>query len=608
MDCHGGAAVSGALNAATMGMPGHHVMHHDPHAEMMEDHLPPEAMAHENWASDFMHLPPDQQAMLHEQAFHEAMAAEHHAMEQEFLAQQEALHAAEEHHAMEGAFSATEHPSEWADQFHDMEGEAWAEDFANEGVQVFGVVGEQHLSYEEKLKDSKFYDFMNKIHSGEVVIEESGGRSTAPDGEREKMLQEATAMNPDTEAWANELAGLNGLGTATGEDMDEAWAGAEGEEALNEAWGETEQMDDFSAEFLAGQGNAMEGGDEDPNMWAEEFAQFQQQFQNIQDSTDYPFDPNNPYLFHENPFAEGESLLAAGNVSEAVLAFEAACQKDGQCCKFWQTLGTTQAENEKDQLAIKALNRAREIDPKNLAVHMSLAVSHTNEGNHVQALRSLKDWIKAHPEGDAICGFMQGMTEGIPMEAQEDEPFARDFMFISPSEHREVCALYDAAIEMNPTDAELHIGLGILRNLSHEFDLAAKSFERALQIRPNDAKLWNKLGATLANGNRSREALAAYDRALDLNPGYVRAQYNLGVSHSNLGEHDLAVRQFLRAIVMQQGGVVGGDEPGANRSTRELWDILRMTLNLMERPDLVSLAWKQDCRPFLQEFGLTELM
>jgi len=163
---------------------------------------------------------------------------------------------------------------------------------------------------------------------------------------------------------------------------------------------------------------------------------------------------------------------------------------------------------------------------------------------------------------------------------------------------------------MNPTDADLHSSLGVLRNLSHEYDEAAHHFQDALQIRPEDPKLWNKLGATLANGNRSKEALDAYDHALDLNPGYVRAQYNLGIAHSNLGEHGLAAKHLLRAIVMQQGGVTTPSTDGSggpSRSTREMWDVLRMTLNLMDRPDLVELTWKQDVLPFLPEFGLEDL-
>ena len=60
---------------------------------------------------------------------------------------------------------------------------------------------------------------------------------------------------------------------------------------------------------------------------------------------------------------------------------------------------------------------------------------------------------------------------------------------------------------------------------------------------------------------------------------------------------------------MQQGGVqskLHTDDDGAvtGRSTREMWDVLRMTFNILDRPDLVQQTWKMDVEPFLAEFGL----
>ena len=65
---------------------------------------------------------------------------------------------------------------------------------------------------------------------------------------------------------------------------------------------------------------------------------------------------------------------------------------------------------------------------------------------------------------------------------------------------------------MFPDDADVHIVLGVLYNLSREFDKAIASFQTALKLKPQDYSLWNKLGATQANSIQSADAILAYQQ------------------------------------------------------------------------------------------------
>lgn len=645
------AAMAHGAHAAMSGLP-----LNDPalqEALMMQQQQQHHDFDHQ-WAQDFVLHGHRHDAAMEAALAQHFEAAQHEQMMEAAMseaAQRQAADWAAKFAASEEQANAAECSCAWVDQLQQQQaesGESWAEQFNRDGVQVFTCEGEPLKSVEEKTRESQFYGFMKQIADGEVEIVEpaknaaagSSGAVADPvkeamDGMSAEFLNElANAAKPtsaDEEEAAKNLrdylAGEHDEGDV--DDDEAAWMKGEADGAAesNEAW--VKQYEAYKAQMEGHEGNmdeeAMQRAFDQDGDWLKEYQEMSKKMQAAQENCDYPFEENNPFLFHDRPMEEAVELIAMGTLSDAVLALEAACQKDPDNVQAWFKLGTTQAENEKDELAIRALNKARHLAPTNLDVYQALAVSHTNESNFTQALQSMRSWIVNHPAYASLPAAVKADAGAALMAPEDDDTYSSAFLAVSPTEHREVILLYQAAHEINPRDLDVVVGLGVLKHLGHDYDAASEYFRQAVAIRPDDPKLWNKLGATLANGQRNREAIAAYERALDINPGYVRSRYNMGIALSNLGEHKQAARHFLRAILMQEGSIrkpVGGAAGAAaegfgpssggvgagcpHRSTREIWDILRMSLNLMERPDLVEKSWNHDAMTFAEEFGIDD--
>lgn len=301
-------------------------------------------------------------------------------------------------------------------------------------------------------------------------------------------------------------------------------------------------------------------------------------------SKDYNFSEGNIMLENKNALEIGKEKLKMGDIPGAVLCFEAAVQQQFDSAEAWFLLGSTQAENEQDPLAITALKKSLEIDPRQSEAYITLAATYTNENLPKHAMLALYDWLKASPN---YSDLLPQDIDPQKLEMKELESYVKD--------------LYLKAAQLHPeqVDPDVQNALGVAFNVSQEYDKAVDCFRTALLVADHDSKLWNRLGATLANSDRSEEAVEAYHRALNLEPGYIRARYNVGITCMNLGAHREAAEHFLVALNQQyKAQSLQPTSSVSDNSSSTIWTTLRMVCSFMGEHDIAK---------FVDEKNLNEL-
>ena len=492
------------------------------------------------------------------------------------------------------------------------------------------MIAAMQASDDPRFQQSQLLDMLKQMDAGGLRLGEGGLHGAAKAGAQPAELD--AAWGEAGAAWGEAAWGEAGAADGAlqaGAPLEKAWSQAADQagegEGMMQAWHEALREDGIESSLpeMEALWAALKGGEHggfeaawDPSLLEAGY-------------DDYAFAPVNPFVGKEVPgglLALGTELFARGELSQAVLALEAAVQRSPDDSIAWQTLGQAHADSDEDSRAIGCLRRAVSSDPHNLEALLALGVSYTNELDQSRALHHLQHWLESHPDFASLGLAVEPAAKANPFRLQQQAPrqhghrmgtawaprggtawarwrctacalHARCMCTACALHVHCMCTAYTLQVTDNfaravthaPANADLHAVLGVLYNLSRDYPAAVAAFEAALQLRPTDYSLWNKLGATQANSMECAKALPCYVNALELKPQYVRALSNLGISYSNMMSYDAAGSCYLKALSL-------------NPEAKHIWSYLGMTLTSMGRPDLVDKVVGQNVEAFRGDF------
>ena len=159
------------------------------------------------------------------------------------------------------------------------------------------------------------------------------------------------------------------------------------------------------------------------------------------------------------------------------------------------------------------------------------------------------------------CGLLGGKEAAQPTPAEISKPTTVAPTAPSASEHMdlgmayyeqgkydEAVAEFQAAIELEPDDAEAHRNLGTAYLEQGELEEAVASYGQAIELDPDFGEAYGDLAGAYVNLGRLSEAIAAGEKAIELAPDYAMAYNNLGFAYYTQGMLDEAIAEYQEAI------------------------------------------------------------
>jgi tetratricopeptide (TPR) repeat protein len=229
--------------------------------------------------------------------------------------------------------------------------------------------------------------------------------------------------------------------------------------------------------------------------------------------------------------AKGSSLSNLGRTEEAIKCLDRALMIDPRNLIAWSNKGTMLIRLGQFAGAITSFDKVLAIEPRD-------AIAWNEKGRALAELRRFEEAISCHDQALAI-----GSQDALAWNNK-----GRALAALGRLEDGLDC--YDRALATEPQDAEAWYNKGATLAKLKRHEEAIGCYDRALTIYPENAFAWNNKGAALTELKRHEEAIECYNRALAVDPRDTFAWTGKGATLARLTRHEKAIRCYDRALTI----------------------------------------------------------
>lgn len=294
------------------------------------------------------------------------------------------------------------------------------------------------------------------------------------------------------------------------------------------------------------------------------------------------------------------ALHQAGDLEQAKTGYLAILQDNPKAIDVLHWLGILYLQQDNFNEAVDCLQKAKDLDPKNLMISLHLANALKFAGSFDHAIRLLQNTIAHNPDytaafnnlgtvyyakgqwDDAITYYQKAiakqdnyidayynlglafMKKSLFADAintyqtllkQSPEHFAARFhmasAYMQQNKIHEAIAEFTTIEAAQPYHFETQSNLATCYLKQGNFNLAKSHYQSALEIQPNDTQILFNLGHIHMQQGALDIAIQYYQRAVNADPHLFSAHNNLGVAFLAKQYPTFALQHFKKAFELQ---------------------------------------------------------